>query len=100
MSAPHCNNSLCKDGNCPGCSNGKRWCEDPDCFPYCRACELKKNHEETGNWVVGIILVVMFTFFIIAIFLYGPRFIQLKRNNVPVQHSNNGDWVEKEISIF
>lgn len=78
MITTFCNSFECPDGNCEGCKGGKLWCDDPRCYPYCRACELPKDH----NTIMGLIMFVMiFVFLIIAIVLFisfGPRILAFK----------------------
>jgi len=100
MSSSHCKKSLCKNGKCVGCKEGEAWCDDPECFPFCRGCEFSKSHEETGNWAIAIILVLLIVLFLILMISYGPNFIQLKRKGKNVQHSTSGKWMENNITIF
>jgi uncharacterized protein (DUF983 family) len=34
----YCSSISCPKGNCPGCKDGKVWCQDPRCEPYCMNC--------------------------------------------------------------
>ena len=33
-----CSSSTCLNGNCQGCKNGSKYCNDPRCYPNCPDC--------------------------------------------------------------
>ena len=85
----------CPSGNCEGCKNGEKWCDDPRCFPYCRGCALIKDHETIsaiGVWIIiATLLMITFLLFI----AYGPRMVEYRVNGVRVKHSVNGEWLDE-----
>ena len=61
----------CEGGNCIGCRNGIKWCDDTRCNPYCTDCLPNKD-----NYKVEIIIFVFVGLFIFIllfglIYLYG-----------------------------
>jgi len=80
----HCTFETCKGGNCSGCKDGKLWCEDPRCTPYCRECQNKEGHDEAGVFLF-VTLILIFTFIVGGLLVvYGPRFVSY----------NDGDALE------
>lgn len=69
----HCSQKMCSQINCSGCKDGKVWCEDPSCAPYCRGCRPPKGHEQGINMVFASILVILLTIVAVLIIFYGPR---------------------------
>lgn len=73
-----CSDSLiCKDGQCVGCKDGKPWCQDPRCFPYCpeeQCIYPGESHDYNGNMVMLVIICCLLTALIIMWFIYGPEF--------------------------
>lgn len=66
----HCEDPItCPDGNCEGCSNGIKWCQDPRCEPYCRDCEMIQDHDTAVNWTFAIILVGLIAIALVLIFV-------------------------------
>ena len=92
-----CQSPTCQNGNCEGCKNGKTWCNDPRCFPYCRDCQLPKNHETNANIVVWLLFSLLGAIFIILLVGYGPRFVEARRRNQIVDHRNN--WADQSLII-
>lgn len=52
-----CSSEVCKDGNCPGCKDGKINCSDNSCSPYCVGCKIDNN--ENYNSVIFILCIIM-----------------------------------------
>lgn len=73
----HCQSSFCKNGGyCPGCNkDGTLNCGDPECAPYCRGCELPRNHDSSANLVFGIIFTLLFIIAFSLLIVLGPRFV-------------------------
>ena len=66
-----CTSSFCKDGNCIGCKDGIRWCEDPRCHPRCEDCEKPRSTFKFGIIVFFIVIIfVIITGFIIYYYKY------------------------------
>lgn len=70
-----CNSITCPDGNCEGCRDGQKWCQDPRCDPYCGNCTKMQDDEYIGGLVTLIIVACLMVAFIIMLFLYGPSMI-------------------------
>jgi uncharacterized protein (DUF983 family) len=65
-------NVTCPGGNCPGCKNGKTWCQDPRCQPNCQGCELMSDHDFIVNIMMTIIILSLIAILFVVWFLYGP----------------------------
>lgn len=77
MNSEHCQDPVsCLNGNCIGCKDGKIWCQDPRCAPYCKGCSIPKNHDLNGTIVVVIILMCLFAMLIIIWAFYGPKIVK------------------------
>lgn len=74
----HCQRPVCPGGNCIGCKDGKLYCGDPRCHPYCPECTAPPNAELYGGIIIGIILFV-FLIIGIALLLYGTNGQQIIR---------------------
>lgn len=73
----HCSDfTTCPEGNCIGCKNGKLWCHDPRCSPYCRECAIPPDHDFNGTVVVIIIILCLSCILIIIWFAYGPKIVK------------------------
>ena len=73
----HCSNSLaCSNGNCIGCRDGKLWCQDPRCSPYCSECGIPPDHDFNANMIMIIILFCLITILFIVWFVYGPQLVE------------------------
>ena len=70
------NPDTCPNGNCPGCRNGKVWCQDPRCAPYCQYCGIPSNFDYNVNAVIIVILICILAALFIVWFVYGPSFFQ------------------------
>lgn len=58
---PYCGTKAhCPSGNCPGCKDGKPWCEDPKCTPLCRGCGPTESHGTMMLSFFGLILLLLF----------------------------------------
>lgn len=55
----NCNDSFCKDGNCPGCKDGVTWCEDPACAPYCSSNCIRSG-EDKAFMIIAVIFFLIF----------------------------------------
>jgi hypothetical protein len=72
----HCKSEFCMNGgHCPGCKLGKINCDDKECAPYCRGCELIRNHDTCGNIVFFIIFVILLIICFSLLLTCGPRFV-------------------------
>lgn len=66
MSA-RCSSMTCLNGNCQGCRNGTRYCNDPRCYPNCpdcegitsEKCESKRSGTEWGLQIAITVLAVV-----------------------------------------
>ena len=70
-----CDRSTCYQGNCPGCKDGQRWCDDPQCAPYCTGCLPPKGNFEMVNMLMASFLVILLLGIFISLYFYGPRFV-------------------------
>lgn len=68
-----CQRSTCKEGNCPGCKDGERWCDDSRCSPYCVGCQPPGYNFQIVNVLFATFLVLLLLGLFVAIFFYGPR---------------------------
>lgn len=76
MSNP-CNEPVC-GGNCPGCKDGQRWCQDPRCSPYCAGeqCIFPSDFDFNGNIIVITIVLSLLAILFILWFIYGPQYFE------------------------
>ena len=56
-----CSSTYCPDGNCAGCYNGKLWCGDSRCSPYCQDCVVTAANSRFEN-MLFIVLILGFMF--------------------------------------
>jgi hypothetical protein len=59
-----CSSSSCLNGNCEGCKNGVKFCNDPRCFPDCPDCEDEKKKvcvtkRDGIDWTLIIIIGIL-----------------------------------------
>ena len=85
MSVPesHCAASNCKNGNCIGCKDGKKWCDDPRCYPYCRDCNLTPSSDGLGYLILLIIAIGIIT--IIVLVLANRHYSNQEFVRVPIK---------------
>lgn len=67
-----CSSPECPGGNCPGCIDGKVWCQDPRCAPYCRDCAPPPDNNFAVNVTMAIIIIALIIILFIVWFAYGP----------------------------
>lgn len=68
-----CDSQICKGGNCPGCSEGKLYCSDIRCSPYCPGCKIDKdNNYNNIICILCIIICLLILGFIIYMF-FAPK---------------------------
>lgn len=74
----YCSSSDCLNGNCPGCRNGTKYCNDPRCYPDCPDCSGETslnctNKRSTWDWILLIVVTVLAIVLLILIAwgLYG-----------------------------
>ncbi len=82
MSA-RCSTVTCLNGNCQGCRNGSRFCNDPRCYPNCPDCEgitekRCKNMRSSMEWGLIIAITVLV---LIAIGLLLWSYFSSRRQN-------------------
>lgn len=95
----HCTDITCQNGNCPGCSNGKLWCDDPQCSPYCRECTPKSGYNTVINTMFAIILVIVLIIILVLVLFHGPRLVIMHdgdKNKVYEADRDHG-WGLREI---
>lgn len=63
-----CEDDSCQDGNCIGCRNGVRWCEDPRCHPNCPNCFIPDSSDTFFFFIIALVIVVIIAF---AFILYA-----------------------------
>lgn len=66
----------CVNGNCVGCKNGKPWCQDPQCSPFCSNCPTPQQHDFNANFVMGVIISALLAILFIIWFVYGPQLVE------------------------
>lgn len=71
-----CDPESCPGGNCVGCKDGKTWCQDPRCDPYCPACAIPQDYDFMVNVVMIIIVMCLLLVIFIIGFVYGPTLIR------------------------
>lgn len=57
------------DTTLEGCQNGKVWCKDPRCAPYCNGCSPPPYHSVIDS-TFFVILIFIFACFVIVLFLW------------------------------
>ena len=57
---------LCLDGDCEGCANEHKWCNDPRCYPYCSDCLPVIGEDRYYTHVIIAIVIIL----IIILILY------------------------------
>jgi len=77
MSA-YCSSPSCLNGNCPGCKNGSKFCNDPRCYPDCPDCsgetELECLGGRTGwDWTIIIIIGILVLLVLILFVSMGSQ---------------------------
>ena len=60
----YCSSSTCLNGNCPGCRNGSKYCNDPRCYPDCPDCSSETSiscvkKRSTWDWILLIVVTVL-----------------------------------------
>lgn len=73
-----CMSETCLNGNCPGCKNGEKYCEDPRCYPDCPDCsgetKLYCLGGRTGwDWTLIIIIGVLVLLVLVLFIVMGVR---------------------------
>ncbi len=56
-----CSSSTCLNGNCQGCRNGSKFCNDPRCFPNCPDCTGETSINcvnKRDGWDWGLIIII------------------------------------------
>lgn len=86
-----CQKTTCYQGNCPGCKNGEKWCDDPKCTPYCTSCQPPISNDSVVNVLFATILIILLLGVFLSMFLYGPRFV--------VHHEGEYDPDHIEIEV-
>src|SRR3990167_3410950 len=91
-----CSNPVtCLNGNCPGCKDGKKYCQDPRCAPNCPGsnCTIDKDHDFNGGAVVIVIVFCLLVILFIVWMSFGPLFVEYhndhKRAGVVVPEHNH-----------
>jgi len=67
-----CSSAECLNGNCEGCKNGVKFCDDPRCYPSCPDCTGETslhcdNKRDGWDWALIIILGVLTIILLIII---------------------------------
>jgi hypothetical protein len=68
--------NLCSDGNCPGCKNKKKWCEDPRCTPNCPSCPMIISFEVFSNLFFALITTIIFLGLAILLLFKGKVLLE------------------------
>lgn len=89
-----CSNSTCINGNCIGCKNGSKYCNDPRCYPNCPDCsgETSVNcvsRRDSWDWVLIVIIAVLS---IIALILIGLMAWGWYNPDDETSTENNSEW--------
>jgi len=58
MSTNKCSDPSCLNGNCEGCKDGQKFCNDPRCYPNCPDCP-KSSSSTSGDWVIILIILIL-----------------------------------------
>lgn len=78
-----CSDPYCPNGSCSGCKNGKMWCEDPSCHPYCKNCQAPDDADKWGYFM--IVLIVFGLFLLLAVIwftLIVPHRDKIDKNTI------------------
>lgn len=81
MLTTFCESFECPSGECEGCKLGKLWCEDPRCYPYCRGCDLSKNHNSIVNIIMLFMIVILVMIVVVLFVSYGPKLASFHDGN-------------------
>lgn len=65
---------LCPNGNCPGCKNKEKWCNDPRCTPYCHNCKVIVSYNIFTNIFFAFLTFILIVSLVMLI-LFKGRFI-------------------------
>ncbi len=73
-----CLSSECLNGNCEGCKNKSKFCDDPRCFPNCPDCSGETSSttvpKRTGlDWAIIIIIGVLSVALLVLLVIIGWR---------------------------
>lgn len=90
-----CERETCVNGNCPGCKDGKRWCDDPRCSPYCTGCKPPKQNFELVNIMFALFVFILILGVFISLYFYGPRFVIVH----PGKYDSSMEIVDGDIMI-
>lgn len=96
----YCSTFPCTVIDCEGCKDGKKWCDDPRCTPYCRSCPLPKGHDEAANFVFGITLFLLILIIISLIMFYGPRFFIFRNSKSDDTYSADVEYDMLDFEII
>lgn len=73
-----CLSNSCKNGNCEGCRNGSKYCNDPRCYPNCPDCDNETqmkcvNRRDGWDWTLIIILtgLALISLLLVAWMIWG-----------------------------
>ena len=61
----------CPNGNCPGCKNGKLWCDDPRCSPQCTNCGITPHYNSFALITIAIIVLMFIVALVILVVAFG-----------------------------
>lgn len=82
--------TTCPDGNCVGCKDGEKWCQDPRCHPYCPNCPVPEDNDFAVTIVFFIAIICLVGILILIMVGYGPKFIhQNKSKNIQQNTDQN-----------
>lgn len=103
----YCSSSDCLNGNCPGCRNGSKYCNDPRCYPDCPDCSGETsinctNKRSTWDWILLITVTVLAIVLLILIAwgLYGYSNDQsdMETDN-QIKYSQNQQYYQTEYQV-
>ena len=87
-----CSSSTCLIGNCQGCKDGSKFCNDPRCFPNCPDCSDETKLECFGvrnGWYCTLIIIIgVLVLFILILFIVMYRSPKDVQNNQIYQLGN------------
>ena len=68
-----CSSSSCLNGNCQGCKNGVKYCNDPRCYPNCPDCSEETSVncvKKRDGWDLALMIIIT-VLSILALILIG-----------------------------
>ena len=81
----NCDVAFCPDGNCAGCKDGKLWCNDPRCFPYCSSqCNITETQlKDSYLIIIGVIAILIGALIMLFLLICFRKNLDVKNETSP-----------------